>query len=588
MADYTEQQLIGALRKADAAGDAEAARAIARRIQSMRQAAPQPEPVAPTEVKWSGGVEPSTDPTQGMSGVQRFLAGAGKSVADTGLGLRQLGASVMDIVSPREPTMSGLITGQRSRADDIAAEVAQKRVQDAPLMETGAGAVGNVAGQVAQMAVPLGSGARLASMAGRAAPYVSAAGRAAAFTAAQPMAAGEDRATEALKAGALGVAGQGVASGLGALGRGVVASKPVQDLMAAAERAGIRLTPSQLSDSSFVRTVSSALNKLPFTGAEKVAQTQRAGFNRAVSRTFGEDAPAINSEVYGAAKRRIGGQFDQITARNQLPLGPEVTAGLREVGEEASKFAGADVDRAVTSAIDEVLAKAENGVLPGKAYQSLDSRLGKIMKAGGEKAHFVGQLRDVLRQGMDNSISATDRAAWGTAREQYKNLKTIRDLVSKETADGISPSQLMGRVNATGAGKEAMASGRGGTLGELAKLGQKIKDPVPDSGTAQRLLTYLALGGGSGYAAQSDNPLLSAAGKATLLGMAGGRALNSPALARALTRGNAPLRGLAKVGRVAPKALPAAASQGLVIDVRGGTPGAAISEEELEALRRGY
>lgn len=586
MADYTEQQLIGALRKADAAGDETAARAIARRIQSMRTAAPQNE--GPAEVRWAGGVEPSTDPTQGMSGFDRFMAGAGKSVADTGLGLRQIGAQVMDAVSPREQSLSTLITGPRSRSDEIATEVAQRRAQDAPLVGTGAGTAGNIAGQIAQMAVPLGGGARLASMAGRAAPYVSAAGRAAAFTATQPMAAGENRATEALKSGALGVAGQGVASGLNRLGRGLVASQPVQDLVAAAERAGIRLTPAQLSDSSFLKTVSSALNKLPFTGAESVAQTQRQGFNRAVSRTFGEDAPAITDEVYSAAKQRIGGEFDRLTARNQLPLGPEVTAGLKEVSDEASRFAGADVSKAVTSAIDEILAKSENGILPGRAYQSLDSRLGKVMKAGGEKAAFVGQLRDVLRQGMDDSISAGDRAAWGTARQQYRNLKTIRDLVAKGTDDGISPTQLMGRVNATGAGKEAMASGRGGTLGELAKLGQKIKDPIPDSGTAQRLLTYLALGGGSGYAAQSDNPLLSAAGKATLLGMLAGRGLNSPAVAKALTRGNAPLRALAKAGKVAPKALPAAASPGLILDISGGTPGEAISPEELERLRRGY
>lgn len=46
MADYSEQQLIGALRKADAAGDTEAARAIARRIQSMRQGKPAAKPAS--------------------------------------------------------------------------------------------------------------------------------------------------------------------------------------------------------------------------------------------------------------------------------------------------------------------------------------------------------------------------------------------------------------------------------------------------------------------------------------------------------------------------------------------------------------
>lgn len=546
--------------------------------------------------------EEPVNPTDEMGFFDRLLAGAGKSVVDTAEGTKQALADAAVAQSGRlsqvlrgvgADSLAGTLdqaVGAPSLASsrDMEAQAAERRRLDAPLMDTGAGMLGNVAGQVAQMAVPVGSGARLASMAGRAAPYIGAAGRAAAFTAAQPMVQGENRALEAAKSGAYGVAGQGVASGLGALGRGVVASKSAQDLMAAAERAGIRLTPAQLSDSNFMKTVSSALNRLPLTGGESVARAQREQFNRAVSKTFGEDASAINSGVYDAAKRRIGGQFDDITARNELPLGPDVMSGLRGVSDEAQRFAGADVEKAVTSAIDEVLGKSQNGKLPGRAYQSLDSRLGKIMKAGGEKAAFIGTLRDVLREGMDASISAGDRAAWQTARAQYKNLKTIRDLVSKEVDDGISPSQLMGRVNASGAGKEAMASGRGGTLGELAKLGQKIKDPIPDSGTAQRLLAYTALTGGSGYAAQSDNPLLSMAGRVALLGMLGGRVLNSPAAARALTRGNAPLRGLAKVGQVAPKALPAAAGPGMVLDISGGTPGAPISQEELERLRRGY
>lgn len=546
--------------------------------------------------------EPAPDPTEGMGGLERFLAGAGKSVVDTVEGTKQALADSAVAQSGRfSQVLRGVgadsLAGALDRAVGapsldasrrLEAEATDRRQLDAPLMDTGAGMAGNIAGQVAQMAIPVGSGARLASLGGRAAPYIGAAGRAAAFASAQPIVQGENRATEALKSGALGVAGQGVASGLGRLGSGAIASKSAQDLMAAAERAGIRLTPAQLSDSSFMKTVSSALNRLPLTGAESVAKAQRGQFNRAVSNTFGEDATAINSGVYDAAKRRIGGQFDEITARNELPLGPEVMTGLRGVGDEAQRFAGADVEKAVTSAIDEVLEKSQNGKLPGRAYQSLDSRLGKIMKAGGEKAAFIGTLRDVLREGMDASISAGDRAAWQTARSQYKNLKTIRDLVSKEVDDGISPSQLMGRVNATGAGKEAMASGRGGTLGELARLGQRIKDPIPDSGTAQRLLAYTALTGGSGYAAQSDNPLLSMAGRVALLGMVGGRVLNSPAVAKALTRGNAPLRALAKAGKVAPKALPAAANPGMVLDISGGTPGAAVSQEELERLRRGY
>lgn len=87
--------------------------------------------------------------TQGMSGYEKFMAGAGKAVADTGLGLRQAGASVADFASPR-------MAGQGSRADELRQEVKGVRQRDAPLMDTGAGMTGNIAGNIAMALLPGG------------------------------------------------------------------------------------------------------------------------------------------------------------------------------------------------------------------------------------------------------------------------------------------------------------------------------------------------------------------------------------------------------------------------------------------------
>lgn len=70
------------------------------------------------------------DPTSGMTGMDKFLAGAGRSVVETGRGLGQLAGVV-------------------SQADIDAA-----RRLDVPLMATGAGQAGNIAGSVAQMYGP--------------------------------------------------------------------------------------------------------------------------------------------------------------------------------------------------------------------------------------------------------------------------------------------------------------------------------------------------------------------------------------------------------------------------------------------------
>lgn len=59
----------------------------------------------------------------------------------------------------------------------------------------------------------------------------------------------------------------------------------------------------------------------------------------------------------------------------------------------------------------------------------------------------------------------------------------------------ISPAALLGRVTANGAKKEAVATGRGGDLAQLAAIGQQfMKDGVPNSGTPERLAAYGLLG----------------------------------------------------------------------------------------------
>lgn len=489
------------------------------------------------------------DPTQGMPWYEKAAAGAGKSLADTALGLRQLIGQ-----APQE-------------------EVAERARLDAPLMKTGAGLAGNIGGQIAQMAIPGGAlartatAARVASAVPRLAPYLGAGAQGATFAGAQPVVADDSRLQNVATGGLLGAIGQGAADVAGRAAGAIadrVVSPAVRALYERAQAAGIPVNTAQLSDSKFLKTLQSTLERIPFTGAQGTREGQQQAFNRAVSRTFGEDTPAVTRDVYAGAKARIGSEFERLSQQNNLAMSPELAGRLGAISEEASRFGTDDSARAVANAIDEVMGKAADGVVPGRAYQALDSKLGKLLKGGGEKAMYLGQVRDALRSAMDESITAADREAWQTARSQYKNLKTVRDLVAKEGADGnISPALLMGRVNATQAGKEANAMGRGGEMADLARIGRQfVRDPIPDSGTATRLATLGLLGGGAGVGYGKEGlsfdptTALLAAGGAATLGRAANIGLNSEAGRRYLLGGG--LSGLLlNAPRVAPTALPA-------------------------------
>ena len=118
------------------------------------------------------------DPTIGMSGTDKFLAGTGKAFADIGRGVRQY-----------LPESIGGLTNE---------QIAESRALDAPLMNTGAGMAGNVVGNVA-LAAP-------AAMIPGAATIPGAAAVGSIYGAMQPSTSGSERIKNVAIGGAAGAA----------------------------------------------------------------------------------------------------------------------------------------------------------------------------------------------------------------------------------------------------------------------------------------------------------------------------------------------------------------------------------------------
>jgi hypothetical protein len=303
---------------------------------------------------------------------------------------------------------------------------------------------------------------------------------------------GESRAKNAGLGALLNIGGQAASNALMATGtRAAEAIKPeVRKIYEAAKARGITLSPAQLSDSRVAKYVESVLQGLPFSGVAAKAAEQKAIFNRRLAESIGVDAPAVTPEVYAAKKAADSAKFNDLTSRNSLSVTPELARKLHNIAQ-VSKAAGKDVHDAVNEAIEGLYSQMADGVVPGRAYQALDSALGQVTKLGTPVSHFVGQVKHVIRDAMDDSISPADKAAWKKLRQEYGNRKTIRDLVSKGDGGELSPAALMARVTSNNAGKEAMASETRGELGTLARIGQRMKEP-PNSGTADRLAVQKA------------------------------------------------------------------------------------------------
>lgn len=118
--------------------------------------------------------EVALDPTEGMSGLEKFLAGTGKAFVDIGRGAGQLAGDAAEAFGADRPSWA-----------PTQADIDEARRLDAPLMKTGAGVAGNVVGNVAALApaalVPgantIAGGATLGALTGAIQPVSSAESR---------------------------------------------------------------------------------------------------------------------------------------------------------------------------------------------------------------------------------------------------------------------------------------------------------------------------------------------------------------------------------------------------------------------------
>lgn len=526
----------------EGASEAEVLAYAQQNYQSVAQDAWQPTKRSVEDIRGAGQ---GFDPTEGQNFGQNLVQGFGKAFVDTGRGISQLfgGASEQDV----------------QRAREI----------DAPLMQTGGGFIGNVAGQATQIAAPIPGGAAL-SVGGRLAPYLASAGRAAAFGGMQGTVDGESRAVNAAQEGALGFAGQGIADAGGALAKRAASRLPetVRESIQLARQAGIPLRADQVTQSAPLRAAAAVTKWLPFSGAGRSAQKQQEAFNAAVGRSFGlEGAPVLTDDAMRGARRALSDKFEGIYARNDVALSPAAVRKLAEIEGQAARRLTKDEADVVRNQLDDILANADDGVLTGQKYQAVRSMLQRA--EGPDKVgSSVKELRKALDDIAADAVGPEDAATLKKVRSQWANLRTTEDALKQVSgaAGNVKPASLYPLIR-KGSTKE---------MRHLAKIGQNVlKDVVPDSGTAQRAM-YQSLLTGSGTAgvagAAAGLGVIVPVAKMAAIGALAGRGLNSNVGSKLLEQGK-PTKGLARLLQSSPRVLPAAGPAGLAalgIDISGG------------------
>lgn len=374
----------------------------------------------------------------------------------------------------------------------------------------------------------------------------------AAMAGTQPVIDGDFARTKALQTGV--GAGMGAAGGvLSPVARwlGMKAAPNISDAkkagIALAEKYGIPLHLGQVADSRFLQSIGAAAKYLPFSGTAAADRAQQQAFNRALSNQIGENSPTLSDDVLGNAAAKIGQGYNDLFARNRVRITPDVARKLTDVINNAQKFGGTDAGRIVGNHVDNIVNQLDqNGEMPGRLYQNIrnDQLLPAEARAQPGVAHYVKQVRKVLQDAARDSMGQSDAGALRDLNNKYGSLKILQKAGKRAAGadESVSPPTLWNLVNSKYGSTPEMR--------DLARMGQTVlKEPIANSGTAQRMLAYRMLGAGGLAGAGYFDP----DHRGYWLGTAGllaggptiGRFMNSPFVARTL-----PYAGMNALGKI--------------------------------------
>jgi len=348
------------------------------------------------------------------------------------------------------------------------------------------------------------------------------------------------------------VAGALLSPGIEGAARRVVTPLPAsaerQALAQTLRNEGVNLTAGQSSGSKPLQWMESALGDTIGSGgpAARTMENQAEQFTAAALRRAGVDARRATPDVIDNAFTRIGNDFEAIGQRNNViadrRLGNDLARVEREYNNVVSPSNRAPVIANTARDIGDMMAQ-NGGNLTGQQYNAITSRLARQARnaqADPQLREALQGLRGVLDDAMERSMfrsgNSADLQLLRQARNQYRNMIVLEKAATgagSSAAEGlISPSQLRNAV----VQQSRRAYGRGqGDFADLARAGEALLKPLPQSGTSPRnnvtqLLNTLGavVGGGAGSAGGPAGTALGAMAGLAAPAVAGRALLSRP------------------------------------------------------------
>lgn len=275
--------------------------------------------------------------------------------------------------------------------------------------------------------------------------------------------------------------------------------------LAVLEREGVTATTAgQRTGSRPLMWAESVTQDTPFAGGRAAQMQVQQGeqFTAAALRRAGvQNATRATPDVIDDAFTRLGGQFDNLAQNATLRPDQRLATDLRNAVADyqsvtAPTLRAPIVENIVRDVVD--VMRQPGGQLSGEAYQSLRSSLDRAARnarmSNPQLSEALFSIRNSFDSAVERNLPQNMRGQWAQTRREYRNLIAIEKAATGAGSDAamgiISPAKL--REAAKAQNSRDYARGRG-DLAELARAGQAIMTPLPQSGTAPRAAAQGAL-----------------------------------------------------------------------------------------------
>ena len=284
-----------------------------------------------------------------------------------------------------------------------------------------------------------------------------------------------------------------------------------QELIDAARREQIPLTPADETGSRGMQVFEQAVGVMPWAGKRMsgVIEDKLKAFNRAVLSRAGIDADYATPGVLKDAGEKLGREFDDLELQTTALPDMQFVDDITSVFSRYQPYMESQVKGSFKALYDDIQSLVRPGSsvsdeITGAEYQKIASTIRRMERGGGGDPNYKEAISG-LRQALDDLAYRSSpgdelKAAWQDLRKRNAIynvlLKTMANTGDAAAQGMISPTALANALKSA-RGAKAFATADDDMM-ELQRLGRVFARPnMADPTTAERLLTQRLLTGGA-------------------------------------------------------------------------------------------